>query len=180
MGFAHLTPNGGTHATVLMDPVEELAQEQQLVSKAQILGHAVAHEIGHLVMGLNSHSPRGLMRAGWKANDLRDMAERHLLFSRREGERMRIRIAMYYDAVQSPRVHDHRNHKLVCHTDVTNTSTTVDAEPLTSQKVPRTFGIHTQGETKMNSILKTQNVAANSGDVLNLRLRGPIIDTGTV
>jgi hypothetical protein len=107
MGFAHITPNGGSYATVLMDPVEELTREQQLVSQAQILGHAVAHEIGHLVMGLNSHSPRGLMRAGWKANDLRDMAERHLLFSKREGERMRIRIAMYYDAVQSPRVHDH-------------------------------------------------------------------------
>ncbi len=101
MGFAHITPNGGSYATVLMDPVEELTREQQLVSQAQILGHAVAHEIGHLVMGSNSHSPRGLMRAGWKANELRDMAERHLLFSKREGERMRIRIAIYDDAVSS-------------------------------------------------------------------------------
>jgi hypothetical protein len=107
MGFAHITPNGGSYATVLMDPVEELTREQQLVSQAQILGHAVAHEIGHLVMGLNSHSPRGLMRAGWKANDLRDMAERHLLFSKREGERMRVRIAMYDDAVScNPAQHE--------------------------------------------------------------------------
>src|SRR5260370_21923755 len=36
MGFAHITPNGGSYATVLMDPVEELTREQQLVSQAQI------------------------------------------------------------------------------------------------------------------------------------------------
>ena len=102
MGIAHITPNGGSYATVLMDPVEELACQQKLVSTGQILGHAMAHEIGHLVMGVNSHSTSGLMRAGWKANELRAMAERHLLFSKQEGERMRIRIAMYDDAVQSP------------------------------------------------------------------------------
>jgi hypothetical protein len=76
---------------VLMDRVEELAREQQFVSKAQILGHAVAHEIGHLLMGTNSHSPHGLMREGWKVNDLREMSQRHLLFSKEEVERMRAR-----------------------------------------------------------------------------------------
>jgi hypothetical protein len=35
------------------------------------------------------------MRAGWKASELRDMAERHLLFSKRESERMRTRIALH-------------------------------------------------------------------------------------
>ena len=102
LGFTHVTPDGGSYATVLLDPVEELTREQQLVSQAQILGHAVAHEIGHLLMGMNSHAPRGLMRAGWKANELRDMAERHLLFSTREVERMRTRIALHNDVVQSP------------------------------------------------------------------------------
>ena len=82
----------GTYATVLMDLIEELAGHQELVSRGQILGHAVAHEIGHLIMGLNSHSSHGLMRSGWKAKELHDMAERHLLFSKQEGERMRIRI----------------------------------------------------------------------------------------
>jgi hypothetical protein len=95
LGFSHVTSDGGSYATVMMDLVDELAGHQELVSKGQILGHAVAHEIGHLVMGLNSHSPRGLMRSGWKANELRDMAERHLLFSKREGERMRMRIAVH-------------------------------------------------------------------------------------
>lgn len=92
LGFSHVTSDGGTYATLLMDLIEELADHQELVSRGQILGHAVAHEIGHLIMGLNSHSSHGLMRSGWKAKELHDMAERHLLFSKQEGERMRIRI----------------------------------------------------------------------------------------
>ena len=64
-----------------MGAVEELARGQQLVSKGQILGHAVAHEIGHLLMGTNSHSSRGLMRGNWNVDELRAMAERQLLFS---------------------------------------------------------------------------------------------------
>jgi hypothetical protein len=89
LGYARVAPNGGGYATVLMDPVEELAREQRIVSKGQILGHSVAHEIGHLLMGTNSHSPHGLMRDGWKVNELREMAERHLLFSKEEVDRMR-------------------------------------------------------------------------------------------
>ncbi len=95
LGFSHVTYDGGTYATVLMDFVEELACQQELVSRGQILGHAVAHEIGHLVMGLNSHSLHGLMRARWEGTELRDMAAHHLLFSRRESERMRTRIALH-------------------------------------------------------------------------------------
>jgi hypothetical protein len=93
LGFAHVTSEGGGYATLLMDRVDDLARQQQLVSKGQILGHAAAHELGHLLMGSNSHSSRGLMRAKWKANELQDMAERRLLFSREEAERMRVRIA---------------------------------------------------------------------------------------
>ena len=92
LGFANVTPDGGRYATVLMDSVEEFAQRQQL-SKSQVLVHVVAHEMGHMLMGSNSHSSRGLMRAGWKASELREMAELSLLFSTEEVERMRVRIA---------------------------------------------------------------------------------------
>jgi hypothetical protein len=95
LGFSHVMPDGGAYATMLMDEVEKLASQQKLVSIGRILGHAAAHEIGHLVMGSGSHSPRGLMRAGWKANELRDMAERRLLFTQQEGERMRVSIALH-------------------------------------------------------------------------------------
>ena len=92
LSYLPLPPLKVSYATVLIDRVEELA-EQQVVSKGQILGYAVAHELGHILMCSSSHPPRGLMRAGWKANELRDMAQRRLLFSAEEAERMRGRIA---------------------------------------------------------------------------------------
>jgi len=36
-----------------------------------LLGRAVAHEIGHLLMGTNQHSASGIMRARWSRCDLR-------------------------------------------------------------------------------------------------------------
>jgi hypothetical protein len=33
------------------------------------LGHVMAHEIGHVLLGVNSHSAEGLMRAAWKPWD---------------------------------------------------------------------------------------------------------------
>jgi hypothetical protein len=35
------------------------------VPRTTILGRVVAHEIGHLLLGSNSHGPHGLMRASW-------------------------------------------------------------------------------------------------------------------
>jgi hypothetical protein len=33
------------------------------------LGHVMAHEIGHVLLGVNSHSAEGLMRAAWEPWD---------------------------------------------------------------------------------------------------------------
>jgi hypothetical protein len=48
---------------------------------AIILGHAMAHELGHLLLGTNSHSSDGLMRAQWNRGDLAEAARGNLLFS---------------------------------------------------------------------------------------------------
>jgi hypothetical protein len=37
-----------------------------------ILGRAIAHEVGHLLIGTPSHSPHGLMRALWTQRELRE------------------------------------------------------------------------------------------------------------
>jgi len=54
----------GTRAAagVFYDRVQKLARGDA-ASTAMILGHAMAHELGHLLLGTNSHSPVGLMRA---------------------------------------------------------------------------------------------------------------------
>ncbi len=50
-----------------------------------ILGHAAAHEIGHLLLGSNSHSPQGLMRARWSRQDLQNAGIGQSSFHARTG-----------------------------------------------------------------------------------------------
>jgi hypothetical protein len=59
------------------------------VSKGQILGHAIAHEIGHLLLNQQVHSPHGIMRGEWGYTDFRDMTEGMLLFTTEQTEFMR-------------------------------------------------------------------------------------------
>ena len=59
------------------------------ISLEQVLGHAMAHEVGHLLLGSNSHSPRGLMRGKWSPEDLRRAAKGDLLFTPEQAKRMR-------------------------------------------------------------------------------------------
>jgi hypothetical protein len=42
-------------------------------SAAQILGHTMAHEIGHLLLNLETHSDSGIMRANWDMRALQDV-----------------------------------------------------------------------------------------------------------
>jgi hypothetical protein len=70
-------------ASVFFDRVEALAKGGT-ASTAVILGHAAAHEIGHLLLGSNSHSTLGLMRAKWSRSDLQRANDGELLFLQRE------------------------------------------------------------------------------------------------
>ena len=60
----------GTLATVFVDRVDRLAQHGR-ADRAAVLGRAIAHEIGHLILGTNGHSGQGLMREHWTAEEIR-------------------------------------------------------------------------------------------------------------
>lgn len=65
----------GTLSTVFVDRVDWLASTGK-AARADVLGRAIAHEIGHQLLGSNDHSPRGLMRETWTADELtRNRAE---------------------------------------------------------------------------------------------------------
>jgi hypothetical protein len=51
-------------AFVLFDRVEDSASSHH-VSISRVLGQVIAHELGHLLLPVNSHSKRGIMRAVW-------------------------------------------------------------------------------------------------------------------
>jgi hypothetical protein len=70
LGYSLIEPEvGGTLATVFSDRVAWLAASSEARYTA-LLGRAVAHEIGHLVIGTSEHSPAGLMRAVWTSAEL--------------------------------------------------------------------------------------------------------------
>jgi hypothetical protein len=47
-----------------------------------LLGHVIAHEIGHVLLPYDSHSPTGLMRAGWDKNQAANAVFGSLKFTR--------------------------------------------------------------------------------------------------
>ena len=74
------------HALVFWDRIVELAQTSG--STDVILGHAMAHEIGHLLMGAQ-HSQIGLMRPRWDKGDIRTAARGRLRFTPAQAEALR-------------------------------------------------------------------------------------------
>ena len=59
----------GTLSTVFVDRVDWLASTGK-AKRTDVLGRAIAHEIGHQLLGSNDHTPRGLMRETWTAEEL--------------------------------------------------------------------------------------------------------------
>jgi hypothetical protein len=57
-----------------------------------ILGNVIAHEIGHLLLGLNSHSGSGIMQKHWQPNQVRQALTGNLLFTEKQGQLMRAEI----------------------------------------------------------------------------------------
>ena len=59
------------------------------ISMGQVLGYVIAHEVGHLLLNQQVHSPHGIMRGDWSFLDFRDMASGMLLFTPQQAEFLR-------------------------------------------------------------------------------------------
>jgi hypothetical protein len=70
----------GVYARVFYRHIRAKA-EQERVNPAQLLGLAVAHEFGHLLLGAKAHSATGIMRANWRHEDMERGAKGQLLFT---------------------------------------------------------------------------------------------------
>jgi hypothetical protein len=77
LGFSVVDPvvGAGAIAVVFLDRVLPLARRTG-VDPGRLLGRAIAHEIGHLLLGTSEHSRSGLMREIWTDEELvRDRPE---------------------------------------------------------------------------------------------------------
>ena len=78
----------GVLMTIDLFPVRAVASRSS-AGMATLLGRAIAHEIGHLLLRSADHPRLGLMRALWTTDELRGVKPAHWDFSSREGALMR-------------------------------------------------------------------------------------------
>jgi hypothetical protein len=80
-GVSFLGENGhGIFADIFVGPAEKLSEDYK-VSLAAVLGHVMAHEVGHLLLGFKAHSSQGIMRPHWQREELVQAAMGRLRFT---------------------------------------------------------------------------------------------------
>jgi hypothetical protein len=96
MGFAPGTERNRTVVDVFYNRVEAVYQKQTKArlrgvnaTMTQILAHVIAHEIGHVLLNIPSHSATGIMRGDWDLKDLSDAAYGYLVFTPQQAEVIR-------------------------------------------------------------------------------------------
>jgi hypothetical protein len=88
-GVAFLSADGtGCYTDVFFDQATELRANWN-VDLASLLGNVAAHELGHLLLGSNSHALDGIMKARWQREELLKVRRDKLLFTADQAERMR-------------------------------------------------------------------------------------------
>jgi hypothetical protein len=83
--------NRGKVAYIFMHRVKELSWRHRL-PESVILGAAIAHELGHLLLPFESHSDTGVMRPILRAGDFKKADRGELLFT--DGQAVQIREAI--------------------------------------------------------------------------------------
>jgi len=76
-----------TDAYVFFDRVVSLSDGDRTTLPA-LLGAAMAHEVGHLLLGTDSHSEVGIMRAAWGREEVKQTLWGLLIFTPRQAEQM--------------------------------------------------------------------------------------------
>jgi len=90
LGFSYVDvqKQAGTLATVFADRVHVLAEAAR-ADEGELLGRAMAHEIGHLLLGTHDHAVTGLMRGKWTSIELEKNRPVDWMLTRGDGASMR-------------------------------------------------------------------------------------------
>ena len=80
-------------AAVLYGRVKSLQVRATSLRQDVLLGHVVAHELGHVLLGLGGHSKSGIMKALWSSKSLEQVARGQLVFDANQKRLIRHNIA---------------------------------------------------------------------------------------
>jgi hypothetical protein len=100
LGYAVVGEELSCDAWVLYDRARDFAAERQL-TLASVLGGAIAHELGHLLLGEHTHSKAGLMRARWSREELLAIECGQLVFSVAESQRIRTAVMVRHQVAST-------------------------------------------------------------------------------
>ncbi len=76
------------------------------LGEAELLGSVIAHEVGHLLLGTESHSHEGIMQGRWEVAQLREALKGNLQFTSSQAALMRECLAGGARRKQQPRTGD--------------------------------------------------------------------------
>ena len=88
LGYS-LIPRNGERATMAYVSYARVRTVLSVFRAEELLGLAVTHEIGHLLLGTNRHSNSGLMRAPWRSKDLDSGDWEHFTFTSEQSRQLR-------------------------------------------------------------------------------------------
>jgi hypothetical protein len=90
LGVAVINPVtlSGEMATIFQEEVRAVARRSG-VNDAKLLGRAVAHEVGHLLLRAREHSATGIMRGAWSLEELTTDRPEDWQFAPTDRERLR-------------------------------------------------------------------------------------------
>jgi hypothetical protein len=90
-GFAIAEDGFAIIANVFAHDAEQLSNSSGMPVEV-MLGHVIAHELGHLLLGPLSHGSTGIMQCPWRKKELENVARGFMMFTPGEAKRMRANI----------------------------------------------------------------------------------------
>ena len=94
LGYSLPFAHRGAHVVILYDRVEALS-ERLNTAVYVIVGHAIAHELGHVLLGSTEHTSGGLMQGCWTPASWRLASAGLLAFDRPDRKRIRAGLSKF-------------------------------------------------------------------------------------
>jgi len=99
-GVAFVGEDGlGQQADVFYSGIERM-ESTSTAFGGRLLGHVIAHELGHLLLGMNSHSRAGLMQGRWTDIELRQISMGRLGFDQGQSNIIKAHLLGPYAALR--------------------------------------------------------------------------------